>query len=228
MIMSRKKKGKGKLVAGALVVVVIAAFIVYALFTSVLPSMVSSEDSSLETFGVQSTYGTGLSSSIVNNCNTVRYKEDVWTGQNAQGTSGYPNKEILDKVRYRTTKSSSDSILFKGNIYTSASTHKSVSQRAYYNVYIREIPKNMNWKKIIGLNYMDKAYVNYLDSSNWRSCKSYPSSGSQTVRTSTGSFSLKGLHNGAIKIEFVVEFKSSTTGRTFQKTMSTDYAYVTL
>lgn len=225
---NRKKQKKKLMVISGIVIAAVLIIAVYAVFFTSLS--LTDAESTLETFDLQAVSKSKISSSVINNCKTVRYKEDVWTGQNSPLSSGYPFKELLNAEMYLTKKTgSSTAILFKGNIYKSASGQSSVSQRAYYNVYVLEMGKNNNqWKKIVGLNYKDTAVVSYVKLFNWFSCKSYPSAtGAQTIWGIVGSLTLKGAINGAIKVEFVVEFAKSTNLKvTWQKTMSTDYAYL--
>lgn len=223
--MTRKKKGIGKfIVAGAIIVVavLIAAY-------TLVPSVSTFASESLQNMGLATNdFGTRILAAVVNNCKTVHYTEDVWTGQNIPGVIGYPNKELFEKEKYTSTATVSNVILVKGNIYKSAIGQTSVSQRAYYVISILEIGKNNNaWKKIVGLNYKDASYVSYLSGMTWLTFKSYPSDASaQIIRASTDSLTIKGLHKAAIKVDFIVEFKNSKTNRIYEKIMATDYAYL--
>lgn len=221
--MGRKKKNKTRMIilAGVIIAVAVMSIAIFSISSIYAPS-----SESMGTMDVQG-LATRILPTQVNFCKTIRYKEDVWTGQNSPVSSGYPYKELIDKERYTTRSGASDAVLIRGILYKVKSTPSTLPQRAYYNAYIMEKGKINTWKKIVGLNFKDSTLVSYADFTGWRACKGYPSdTGATTLWASTGSLSIKGIHSGALKIDFVVEFKNIKTSRIYEKTMATDYAYL--
>ena len=223
IIMGRKKKNRTKMIMVAGVIIAVAVLLLAVFYVpSILTTTTSSE--SMGTMGVQAII---ISPAQINFCKTIRYTEDVWTGQNSPVASGYPYKELIDKERYTTKRGASDAVLIKGILYKVKSTPSTLPQRAYYNAYIMEKGRINTWKKIVGLNFKDSTLVSYADFTGWRASKGYSSdTGATTIWASTGSLSLKGIHSGALKVDFVVEFKNIKTSRIYERVMATDYAYL--
>lgn len=179
----------------------------------------------------QPPYNTGIPVSSLNNLNTQRFVESSnWRGQDAKGGSGPFFTELLDDTKYVTSFSPSydilsEKIVAQGNLREIATWDVAIPNRAYYKV---ELNEGGGWKQVLSLNAVDNTVIHVVAGSvGWVSINYNPVGLDQSIWGSALAFQVIGPHVGAIKVSWVVQFDSWIPGGgSWQRTMSTDYAYL--
>jgi hypothetical protein len=189
----------------------------------------------LTTLSADSTFGTGISLSFINNGYTKQVSFDAYKGQNEPG-SGSPFKELFSDTKFITSFKTtgvgaySERIAFQGNLYENSFWESWHPTKGYYRVSISD--DGVTWDIIVDISVSDTNVVKINSGTVGWSPVYYDGLGGlfgadDTVyRLPMMEVQLIGPYVGAIKVETVWHFEQSLTGGKQDKVMATDYAYL--